>query len=272
MARADSVVADSEGKPEDVNALEDDAMKSVELNGQDAENGAEDEEGGSEEEEEYEIEEIIKHQKGYFPAGRMGYLVKWKNYGQEHNSWVDEQDAGNADELIANYWTKKNKKPESTSARKGRKSIANESPEPSSRKRRKSTTKDDDEEDESVSVKKKRMSTTNTKKKAESVDPESEDNDAGDKGKADETVYGENHMQRFMKQTTWEKLIARVDTVEKPSDNDQLIVYFRLKKDNRRVRLPAKICNEKFPQAMLSFYESNLKWKETEVDDASTTS
>lgn len=26
--------------------------------------------------------------------GRMGYLVKWKNYAEEHNSWVDERDAG----------------------------------------------------------------------------------------------------------------------------------------------------------------------------------
>lgn len=24
----------------------------------------------------------------------MGYFVKWKGYAEEHNSWVDEQDAG----------------------------------------------------------------------------------------------------------------------------------------------------------------------------------
>jgi Chromo (CHRromatin Organisation MOdifier) domain len=26
--------------------------------------------------------------------GRMGYFVKWKGYGKEENSWVDEKDAG----------------------------------------------------------------------------------------------------------------------------------------------------------------------------------
>lgn len=24
---------------------------------------------------------------------RVGYLVKWKGYSEEHNSWVDEKDA-----------------------------------------------------------------------------------------------------------------------------------------------------------------------------------
>jgi hypothetical protein len=73
------------------------------------------------------------------------------------------------------------------------------------------------------------MSTTYAKKKAEFADPESEDNDAGDSGNEYETVHGENYMQRFVKLTTWDNLIASVDTVEwNPSDDDQLIVYFRL--------------------------------------------
>lgn len=25
--------------------------------------------------------------------GKMGFLVKWKDYGEEHNSWVSEGDA-----------------------------------------------------------------------------------------------------------------------------------------------------------------------------------
>jgi hypothetical protein len=26
--------------------------------------------------------------------GKFGYLVKWKGYGEEENSWVREEDAG----------------------------------------------------------------------------------------------------------------------------------------------------------------------------------
>lgn len=106
MARSASIVSDSDGKPDDAQAPEDDTTKSVALNGENEED--------EEEEEEFEIEEVLKHNKGQFPEvyiflpflnlsnllwslahqGRVGYYVKWKNYGPEHNSWVDEQDAG----------------------------------------------------------------------------------------------------------------------------------------------------------------------------------
>ncbi|KAJ4486936.1 hypothetical protein C8R41DRAFT_837201 [Lentinula lateritia] len=248
MARSASLVSDSEGKPEGAPAPDDDddAVKSVDMNGDEGEN--------DEEEEEFEIEEILKHNKGQFPEGRTGYYVKWKNYGSEHNSWVDETDAGNAQELIDTYWAKKNAK-NSISARKSRKSVATASPEPS-KKRRKSV-KDDELDEELQSSKKKRV----TRKKSETVEPESVQED-----EAEDSVATESYMQRYMKQANWEKLIARVDTVEKPNESDGLVVYFRLKKDNKRVRLPAKTCNEKFPQLMIGFYESNLKWKETEME------
>jgi len=248
MARSPSIVADSEGNAGD--APDDASMKDV-ANGEES----------GEEEEEYEIEQILKHNRGQFPDGRIGYFVKWKNYGPEHNSWVDEEDAGNAQELIDNYWNKKNtRKSETASARKGRKSAAaTDSPEPS-KKRRKSV-KEDDEEQASVSVSTKKKRTT--KKKSESVEPELAQKDAEEED--DELVATESYMQQFMKQISWEKMIARVDTVEKPGDNEDLVVYFRLKKDNKRVRLPARTCNEKFPQSMIKFYEANLKWKETEM-------
>lgn len=134
--------------------------------------------------------------------------------------------------------------------------MATASPEPS-KKRRKSV-KDDELDEELQSSKKKRV----TRKKSETVEPESVQED-----EAEDSVATESYMQRYMKQANWEKLIARVDTVEKPNESDGLVVYFRLwvfcsrnvemfhnlyysKKDNKRVRLPAKTCNEKFPQSV----------------------
>ncbi|KAJ3817715.1 hypothetical protein F5880DRAFT_1603014 [Lentinula raphanica] len=251
MARSVSVTSVKDNKNDKTRAQTDDG-KSVDMNGDDAANDANGED--EEEEEEYEIEEILKHEKGRFPEGRLGYFVKWKNYGPEDNSWVDELDASNAQELIDNYWRKKNAQ---TSARKGRKSIAAESPEPS-KKRRKSLKEDIEQDEEDQSSKKKRA----IRKKSETFESEPEPEEEEENS----SVANESFMQRYMSKMSWETLISRVDTVEKPNDSDELIVYFRLKKDDRRVRLPAKLCNQKFPQLMLGFYEANLKWKETEMD------
>ncbi|TDL23999.1 hypothetical protein BD410DRAFT_786707 [Rickenella mellea] len=74
------------------------------------EDDAGEEEGGSDEEEEYEIEKIIDAKRGYFSQGQYGYLVKWKGYASNHNSWVSHEDAGNAQELIQTYWKEQKKK------------------------------------------------------------------------------------------------------------------------------------------------------------------
>ena len=47
----------------------------------------------------YEIEKIISHR--YF-KGKLQYLVSWKGYGPEHNSWEPVQNF-NADNLLNSY-------------------------------------------------------------------------------------------------------------------------------------------------------------------------
>ena len=77
-----------------------------------AQSGDEGSDNGEDSNEEYEIEAILDAKHGAFPGvrsstldfgilnvvtrpqGRMGYLVKWKGYEEEHNSWVDAEDAG----------------------------------------------------------------------------------------------------------------------------------------------------------------------------------
>jgi len=90
-----------------------------------AENGGEEveevEEGDGSE---YEIEQVLDAKRGVFPDGRMGYFVKWKGYGPNENSWVDEMDAVNASELVDEYWRKANlAKKARKSLDKGRKSM-----------------------------------------------------------------------------------------------------------------------------------------------------
>ncbi|EGN95097.1 hypothetical protein SERLA73DRAFT_77108 [Serpula lacrymans var. lacrymans S7.3] len=206
---------------------------------------ANDEEEGDEEEEEeeFEIEAIIEAKRGTFANGRYGYLVKWKNYGPEHNSWVDEQDAGNAEDLIEEYWRKHKKDKKAP-----RKSIE--------KTRRKSSVRDDSAETGSASKKRARSQKSakeanGTTKKAKKETVTGED--------ADDMVLG--NMGKYMQAPNWEHLIETVDTIERDDESNELYVYFTLKKGGERIRETSKLCGERFPQKLLRFYESNLRWK-----------
>ncbi|KAF5353122.1 hypothetical protein D9758_008727 [Tetrapyrgos nigripes] len=258
MAKSTSVVSDSDGNPRDASELLNDKAGEEER-----ENGV----GEDEDEEEYEIEEILNHERNKF-EGRMGYFCKWKGYGPESNSWVDEEDAGNATELIEAYWKKKKtgRKSADHSTKKGRASAVADSPEPLSapkKRGRKSAVAKDEEEEDNQAVKRQKTKKT-TRKKIETPEPEDivmED--------SEEQIADGKYMTKFMSLSSWEEIVGTIDTVERPSEKGPLMVYFRLKKEEggNRVRLPSMVCREKFPQALLDFYESNLKWKETEVDD-----
>ncbi|CCM02567.1 uncharacterized protein FIBRA_04670 [Fibroporia radiculosa] len=233
--------------------------------------------------EEYEIEKILEAKLGTFPDGRMGYLVKWKGYGEEHNSWVDEQDAGNAQNLIEDYWARhKNMKKgarKSTgpgprpSAPKARKSpsVRDESPEieePRQKKRGRPpkvaksnhVPSDEEGEDETERMarekKKPRKSTASAKSTKAVSEPMDED----------EGPEGFRSMRPWMSSATWEHVVDRIDTVERTPDN-RLLVYFTLKNDRGRGREESAICKDKMPRKMLDFYEQHLRWRTTDEAD-----
>ncbi|KAL0568450.1 hypothetical protein V5O48_013529 [Marasmius crinis-equi] len=227
----------------------------------------ENEDEEDEEEEEYEIEAILSHKKGKFEPGEMAYFVKWKGYDKSSdNTWVRESDAENAKELIDDYWSKKKgRKSENGSvARKGRKSVAADSPEPASGRKRSRKAPTDDEKPSAPKRQKQRNA-----EPASSAEPEDVDMDDEVAPKVKDATY----MEKFAKLESWEDIVQNIDTVERtPTDDSNLTVYIRLTKKvgGERVKLPSTTCNKKFPQKMLKFYEGNLKWKETEVEEEDT--
>jgi len=227
---------------------------------------------GEEDEEEYEIEAILDAKKGAFSQGRTGYFVKWKGYGEAENSWVDEKDAGNATDLIDEYWRKVKKEKQS-----GRKSL---DPKPKTRRKSAPTVREDTSE-VSQAKKRGRPAAKANKELAESEGDEapvskksrkSNGLKAATKAQQDdrEETPPVGNMERFMSIPSWDNMIDTVDTVER--DGDELMVYFTLKKDKEHVATTSKVCHEKFPGKMLEFYESNLRWKtedETAMMEAS---
>jgi len=87
--------------------------------------------------------------------------------------------------------------------------------------------------------------------------------------KKSQTEISEEHivgsMATFMHLDDWEGLVSSVDTVERESDNS-LSVYFTLNSGEFVVE-SSIVCNKRFPQTLLRFYESNLKWRTVEELD-----
>ena len=59
--------------------------------------------------EEWEIERIIRHkkQRGHQGTWQTEYQVKWKGY--EDMTWEPEENLENAQDIIADYWTRQKK-------------------------------------------------------------------------------------------------------------------------------------------------------------------
>ncbi|KAJ6580952.1 hypothetical protein B0H19DRAFT_1017470 [Mycena capillaripes] len=217
--------------------------------------GGDDEDG---EEEEYEIEAILNAKRGHFPKNQTGYFVKWKGYSAKHNSWVAEEDAGNADELIKAYWADhdKKKKAAETASKRSRKSMGDEgsdaggSASVAKKRGRKSVSEKPANDDDDRPAKKPRKT--------------SEKKTTGARHSASEEPLPEEEvgtMAQHMHAPTWDQLIKHIDTVERVDDT--LYVYFTLH-GGERIREDSKICADKFPKMLINFYESNLRWKEAD--------
>ena len=58
---------------------------------------------------EYEVESILDHRFRGRRHPRASYLVAWKGYGPEHNSWEPESFVVNAPEEVADYWRRQSR-------------------------------------------------------------------------------------------------------------------------------------------------------------------
>ncbi|KAF8141912.1 hypothetical protein EV363DRAFT_1425922 [Boletus edulis] len=252
-----------------VSASESDVEEVEEVNDEPEETTAEGEE--DEVEEEYEIEKILDAKKGQFSGGRMGYFVKWKGYDEQHNSWVDERDAGNAKDLIDRFWAEKKKskpgprksepikskpKPVEKPSRKSLIELVDSSVEPEIHVKKRGRAKKDEQPSDKIETRDEDEDEHRAKKKPRRSNglPRQE------KRESDEDTVG--NMKKHMKAPSWEELIDTIDTVER--EEDELYVFFTLKADKKRVRENSRLCAEKFPQKLIMFYESNLRWKTEE--------
>ncbi|KAJ7095476.1 hypothetical protein C8R43DRAFT_1049382 [Mycena crocata] len=264
MAQVSSVASDDASDNVKTRNKSPTKAKKDESEVEDSEVQSEVEDGGDGDEEEYEIEAILDAKKGQFEKNKLGYFVKWKGYSDEHNSWVTEEDAGNATDLISAFWAERKKKeaprkaPESVSKRPRKSVGVNESdvgesasaPVAKKRARKSESVKATEKDDDERPAKKPRKP---TERKTASAAR----NTSADLLNDDEV----GNMAEHMHAPSWDQLIKQIDTVERL--DDKLYVYFTLNNGDR-IREDSETCADKFPKMLISFYESNLRWKEAD--------
>lgn len=70
----------------------------------------------------YEVEQILAHREAYHNRRRIyEYLIKWKGYTPEHNSWEPEHNISTPDSLLVPYWNELGGKPALTRTRQANK-------------------------------------------------------------------------------------------------------------------------------------------------------
>ncbi|OWZ65053.1 hypothetical protein AYX14_04161 [Cryptococcus neoformans] len=198
-------------------------------------------------EDEYEVEKVIKHRgKGK----NIEFLVRWKGYGPEYDTWEPTENVASAEEAVAAYWETQDKT--ATAPRKrGRQEAYTASqtsitPKPESSKQ---------------AAKKARTSTAENGIKASVHKGE------GDDGASDDDIDRQysGSLDKYSDLKSWESVVQNIETVEQ-GEGGQLIVYATMK-GGEKVTIPTELAYKKCPLKCLYFYQKHLKWRPVDENE-----
>ncbi|KAJ7606726.1 hypothetical protein DFH06DRAFT_1250885 [Mycena polygramma] len=243
--------------------------------------------GGAEDEVQAKIEAILDASIDLLPNNKLGYLVKWKGFGPEDNNWVGEDDPAleTASDMIKAFWNDKNGpktkakvgSKRTLESQKGNASNADDvDVAPIKRGRPPSSKKSDEQPPKKghasnagdAAVAPRKRGRPPLSKNSDEQPPAKKGRKVGQTNAVASgscTTYEEiwpedkdfGNMTRYMHAPAWDQFIKRIDTVE--CVDDTLYVYFTLH-GGERIREESKLCAEKCPKMLISFYESNLRY------------
>jgi len=194
---------------------------------------------GSETGEEYVVEKILEKR---IVSGKTEYLLKWKGYGDEDNTWEPEENLG-CPELIAEFervWEEKERKKKAD--REAKKTVGSKRPAPASVAAAAA-------EDYNNERKENKFSAGNTAKKQKTTKEPSRGS----------LATGE--VTGFDRGLQPEKIIGATDS------SGELMFLMKWKDTDEADLVPARQANVKCPQVVISFYEERLTWHTNSAND-----
>ncbi|GAB1518131.1 chromo shadow domain protein [Rhizoctonia solani] len=203
------------------------------------------------EEEGYEVEAILDAKWQYNKRGKWSYFVRWKGYGPEDDLWIDEEDAGGAEDLVKEYH-EANNLPRDGKGKKG--PVKKGRPSATAQKKRKASVEEMDVDEEEAPKKQTKRGRPSKNKEPEPKSDEEEE----------EPEFAS--MDDYMKKAKWNDLIKEIETVENTGEADGELVALVTRADGQKARVITTVLAERCPQKLIAFYETHLKWRPTEEE------
>jgi hypothetical protein len=220
--------------------------------------------------------------------------VKWKDYADEHNSWVEEQDAGyvfalpgltilpdttrlfhsGAQELIKEYHSKRKKigRPRKSLPTPAKPARATSPPESVSvstttRKTKSRAQPEPEEDDEEVDEEAEEPPLKSATRSSWKAKPISTVKSGAKKRKVDEHIVEvdltqHEDMEAHMSKKSWDRLIVHMETVERQDDGDLVAYFHKTNQDANFNVQQQQRQNRKMPCAYISF-ERKSPWEGT---------
>ncbi|KAK9504021.1 hypothetical protein O3M35_010464 [Rhynocoris fuscipes] len=183
-----------------------------------------------EDEEEFSVEKVLDRR--FTKSGGVEYLLKWKGYSDEDNTWEPEENLDCPD-LIQAYEEERRKKEESAKQKKeGGATIVSE---PSKK------------EETAASTSKKRKVNSDEKKEKPVSNSKTRKLDTAD-SEAPQKVRG------WSRGLDPEKIIGATDA------SGELMFLMKWKNSEDPELIASKIANTMWPQLVIKFYEERLTW------------
>ncbi|KAI4463862.1 chromobox protein [Holotrichia oblita] len=189
--------------------------------------------------------------------GRVDYLLKWKNYSGEDNSWEPEDNL-DCPELIRQF----EKLRRTNKVQGGRDKKRRKSPSPINSDASEASSKDKQRQGR-LRRRERRKSKLKKKKSGRNSD-EGESDDDNEKSKIKKIdkkkTDSKNDGKRDSKSSQAEKIIGASDTT------GELLFLMKCKGTDDADLVPAKKANVVCPQVIIQFYEDHLAWHSPEED------